>query len=111
MKLIWDWNYVWWVPLVIVYYGIYSWLSKQNNEIGGYWLWAAFIFGAICPFWVIISRLSKNLLFDGMLYDNLMFLTYIGTMVALGCGAKLMMHQWVGVGLIVVGSIMMRIGF
>ncbi len=102
-------HYLWWVPLTIVYYAVYSWLSKQNNEIGGHWLWIAFVFGAICPFWVIVSRISNRLLFDGMLYDNIMFLTYVSTLIFLGAHAKMSIHQWVGIGLVVIGSIMMRI--
>jgi hypothetical protein len=101
--------HIWWVPLVVVYYVVYSWLSKQNNDIGGKWLWMMFVWGAICPMWIIVSRISKNLLFDGMLYDNLMFLTYVGTMMYLGSHAKLAGHQWFGLGLVVFGSVLMRI--
>jgi len=94
-------NCIWWVPLVVVYYIVYSWLSKQNNEFGGKWLWIALIWGAICPMWIVVSRLSKNLLFDGMLYDNLMFLTYVCTMIFLGAHARLVIHQWFGLSLVV----------
>jgi hypothetical protein len=48
-------------------------------------------------------------MFDGMVYDNLMFLTYVFTMVALGAGHNLGTIQWCGVGLMVLGSVMMRV--
>jgi len=104
-----NWNYFWWVPSVIVYYVIYSWLAKQNNVQSGKWFWYMLIFGAITPFWLLVSAISNNLIFDGMLYDNIMFLTYVFTMVVLGCGAKFVPHQWLGVSLIVLGSIMLRV--
>jgi hypothetical protein len=72
-------------------------------------LWAAYIFGALCPFWIMVTRVSKNLLFDGMLYDNIMFLTYITTLIMLRAGDKFLLHHWVGLGLVVIGSILMRV--
>lgn len=101
--------YVFWVPCAVVYYVFYSWLAKQNNELGGGWSYAMFIFGALCPFWLIVSKYSRRLLFDGMLYDNVMFLTYVGTMVVLGAHGRLSCWQWVGVSLVVVGSVLMRV--
>lgn len=102
------WHYALWVPTVVVYYVGYSWLSKQNNDIGGKWFWFMFAYGAACPLWLIVSRISKNLLFDGVLYDNLMFLTYVGAMIFLGAHARMTAHQWVGLGLVVLGSVLLR---
>jgi len=103
------WHYALWIPAVIVYYTIYSWISKQNNDVGDNWFWVMFIYGAMCPFWVIVSRVSKNILFDGMLYDNIMFLTYITTLIVLKSGDKFLPHHWIGLGLVVLGSVLMRI--
>ena len=104
-----QWNYLWWVPTVVIYYVGYSWFARQNNVFGGNWFWYMLIFGLLCPFWLIVSAISNNLIFDGMLYDNIMFLTYVFTMAILGCGAKFVPHQWLGVSLIVLGSIMLRV--
>lgn len=101
-------QHLWWIPSVIIYYFVYSWLSKQSNMFGGSWIWTAFIFGALCPFWIIVTRISKNLLFDGMLYDNIMFLTYVITMILLKEGRSFDIKQWVGLALIVVGSVLIR---
>jgi hypothetical protein len=101
---------VWWVPATVVCYFIYTWLAKQNNELGGKWFWIMYAYAvAICPLvWLVVSRISKNLLFDGMLFDNLLSLTYIITMIYLGAHAKLVFHQWIGIGLVIVGFILMR---
>lgn len=93
----------------MLYYAGFSWLSKQNNDFGGNWIYVLFLYSALCPMWVIVSRISKNILFDGMLYDNLMFLTYVGVMTCMGCGSKLVTHQWFGVILVIIGSMCMRI--
>jgi len=105
-----GWHYLWWFPVIITYYAIFSWMSKKSSDTQATsWAWGLWIYGGLCPWWVITARMSKNLLFDGMLYDNLMFLTYAVTLLALGAGSKFSIHQWVGLGLIVIGSVFMRI--
>jgi hypothetical protein len=113
-----TWHHAWWIPLSIIYYIGYGWLSKINHDHAttgmepwytSRYLWIMFAYGALCPFWLIISRVSKNILFDGMLYDNILFTTYIFTMIALGAGEKFTVHQWIGVALVALGSIMMRV--
>jgi len=103
-------HYLWWVPAVLIYYVAYAWMSKQNNVHGGKWLWIMLVFGAACPWWLIISRVSKRLLFDGMLYDNLMFLAFVVTMLVLSRHESSMpIYKYVGLGFVVAGSVMMRI--
>ena len=96
-------HYLWWIPTAIIYYIIFSWLSRQNNVLGGKWFWILFAFGAFCPIWLIVTRISKNLLFDGMLYDNIMFLTYALTMFYLGDAEKMTPLQWIGLTFVVGG--------
>ena len=100
--------YLWWVPCVILYYTIYAYFAYKNNTVGGHWFAYSFIYGALCPFWVIVSRVSKNILFDGIIYDNVMFLTYVLTMLYLGQAAHFAAHHWLGLGLVVLGSVMLR---
>lgn len=62
-----------------------------------------------CQWWILVSRVSNNLLFDGMLYDNIMFLTYVFTLLYLGAGDKFVLHQWAGLGMVIAGSVLLRI--
>lgn len=101
-------HYLWWIPCLIIYYAIYGWLAKQNNLYGGSWMWKTFVFGALCPFWLMVSRISKNLLFDGLLYNNIMHLTFIATMLLLKEGNTFETRHWIGLTFITLGSIMIR---
>lgn len=103
--------YTLWLPLTAIYYAVYTWMSKQNNDEGGNWWWIMYLFGAICPFWVIISRHSKNLYADGLVYDLVMFFSYVLTMAFLGGGAKFTGLQWGGLAFIVTGFVMIKSGF
>ena len=72
----------------------------------GMWLCSACIFA---PVWIVVTRVSKNLIFDGMLFDNLLFLSLAATLVFLGAARGFAVHQWVGLGLVVAGAVLMRI--
>ena len=104
-------HYIWWVPATIIFYAIFAWLSVKSNTLGGKWPWILYAYGAAIPVWVIVSTFSKRLLFDGMLYDNLMFLSYALTVIYLGAHTSMGVAQWCGVGLVVAGSILMRTNF
>jgi len=104
-----NYHYLLWIPSLVVYYAIYYWISKQNNERAGAWFWYVYIFGAACPIWAWVCCFSKNILFDGMLYDIVMFVTFFVTMALLGAGERFALHQWVGTYLVLVGFVMMRI--
>lgn len=100
--------YISWISLIIVFYIFYTYVSHQNNLHGGKWMWILLLLG-IFPGWVIISRYSKNLMFDGMLYDVIMFLTYavfIGFLT--GQFLKFNWSQWIGFIMILTGFILMR---
>lgn len=103
--------YLFWVPGIIIYYAIFYWLTKKNNDTGGWWMWATYIFGALCPFWIYMTRYSKNLILDGFLYDIIMFFTFVITMSVLGAADKFTSHQWLGVGLVAAGFLLIRAGW
>lgn len=71
-------HYYWWPLCVVLLYGIHAYASfynKGNTDWKSFLtVWGIGIF--ITPLWPIISRVSKNLMFDGMLFDILIFITY-----------------------------------
>ena len=98
-----------WIPLTVAYYGFYAYLSRQSNTFGGNWSLLMFITGAVCPLWLIISRSTKNLLFDGILYDTLMFLAFVLTLIVLGEGSKWGIIQYSGLFLVITGLVLLKI--
>jgi hypothetical protein len=112
-----DLHYLWWIPAVIIYYTIYYWLSVKvnvgtdelTNEKGLSWFWIMAIYGALCPLWLIVSVISKRLFVDGIIFDQLMLVTYYATMICLGQGINFSVIQWIGVGFLFVGGVLMRL--
>ena len=71
-------------------------------------LWL-YLCGALSPFWVIVSRLSTNLLFDGALYDILMCITFIIGMIIFGTGKGFTAMQWAGLTISMLGLVLMKV--
>jgi len=107
-------HYLIWVPALIIYIFFYGWLSIKNNQYADIvwyqskWFWICFVYGAICPFWVFISRTSKNLIFDGMLYDVLLFVTFVCAMIFFGKAESFNRYQWIGVLLVTAGFFLLH---
>lgn len=109
------WHYLWWIPSVFIFYVIYYAISIRINQNPIYpwykdnWLIFLFIYGALCPFWVIVSRTSQRIFIDGILYDQVMLLSYYITMIGYGQGIKFGWWQWIGIGFLFTGSVLIRI--
>ena len=77
--------YSWWIPVVVVLYAVCGVLSVQNAQHRGLWTLWVMLAGWV-PLWALVSRYSKNLLFDGALYDCLMLLSYLVAVTVCGGG-------------------------
>ena len=99
-----------WIPLLVVLSVLGAYLSKLNSENAGWRYGIAMYLVGMVPIWVVVSKFSRNLLFDGMLFDTLLFVTYALTFCALGVGATFTPLQWFGCALMAVGGILLRVG-
>ena len=106
-----NYHYLWWPLVAIIYYATYTYVSKQVNTIGGKWMIVSYVMGICFPLWLIVSRVQKNILFDGMLYDNILTLTYIATMIYLGEANSFGSMQWAGLILVIIGSVLIKIQY
>lgn len=65
--------------------------------------------GACFPLWAWVSRYSKNLMFDGMVFDLLMFLSYAVTFMVLEKNyVKFGLTNYIGFVLVVAGMVMIK---
>ncbi len=100
--------YLIWVPLAFFFYFFETWLIVKSNTLGGRWFWYAMI-PCCFPLWLLISRYSKDLLFDGMVYDVMIFL---GCALAAGYFTgkffTFTWTQWVGLALFCIGLFLVK---
>lgn len=99
----------WWIPLAIIMYSSYAYLTKQNNlHQTSFWFWLMWAVGAI-PLWNFVSRKSTQILIDGFIYDIIIISAYVGTLILLGEAKAFVPHQWLGLVLCLVGLILMKL--
>lgn len=104
----------WWTIPLFFWYAAYGIASKINQDAGqdGEWSWKWFgimmIFG-LCPLWAIISRYSKNLIYDGMIYDLIILIGVYGGMVLMGAGQNFSTPQWIGTIFVLVGLVIIKV--
>lgn len=103
--------YFWVVPACSIFFIALSFFYVKNNEVHTPLVfWSYTIFRAL-PLLPIISRMSKNPLFDAMLYDILMFIICaiaIGLMSKKGFPAMTTMNVG-GFALVCIGFVLMQI--
>ncbi len=101
-----NWFYLW-VPLLIVLHAIsckLSILNQNGSNQAAIWMW---IIGAL-PIWIAISRYSKSILFDAMLYDTLLVIIYtVG--IAYFDHKVLTPMNYVGISLMFAGLLMVKL--
>jgi len=101
-----SWFYIW-VPILIGLHAIACKLSIMNqngNNKAAIWMW---IIGVV-PIWIVVSRYSKSILFDAMLYDTLLVIVY--TIGIAYFGDKVLTPlNYVGIGLMFAGLVMVKL--
>jgi vacuolar-type H+-ATPase subunit I/STV1 len=100
-----------WIPLLILTSLIGSYCAKLSNtgvKYGSLYVFLCSLFGVLS--WIWVTKVSKNLVFDSILYDSIMVVTFTLGFVLLKCGTtEFGMINWAGLGLAVIGLIMMKL--
>lgn len=100
-------HYFWWIPGLFVICLYSAWLSVQVNKNPQSWLfWLMWVPVGLWPF---ISKLSKNLIFDGMLYDTLMCIFYATGFIIFGAGKDFTLINYIGMGVAVIGFFLIKL--
>lgn len=102
-------HYLWWPIATFLYYTGYGYFSQINNQNDGkytLWLWA---YGAACPLWAIISKITKNITFDAALYDALIvFCGFLGLWMA-GATKDFSFINYFGLIIVIFGIICLKL--
>lgn len=96
----------WWVPLVILFYVISSYLSVYAKEG---WKYVILLYLLQClGLWPLVAKYSKNLAADGLLFDVLILTSFYCTIWYMGQMQDFSITQWLGFGLALVGIFLMK---
>jgi len=95
------------IPAVIIAYMICAIMSYYNNTTKNNLLFIAIMIWGALPIWAFVSRYSKHLLFDGLLYDSLMTASFAITTIFL-TNAKFSLINITGILLVISGLILIK---
>lgn len=93
------------IPLTIVYSIVAAYFSYKLNS-GANVFWISYLLN-ILPIWTFWSLLSKNLLFDAILYDLILIICYSLTLIYF-TKQQLQNYNYFGLFLIFVGLIFLK---
>jgi hypothetical protein len=101
-----NWLLIWGIVFFLNCFGAY--INYLNNVRSGFFVWACVLSVISAPLFPLISKYSKNLIVDGLVYDVIIFFAYTFTLILLGCSKILNAHQWLGFVLTVIGFLLMK---
>lgn len=98
--------YFLWIPLAIFFNVFQAWLSTKvaGDKMFFYFLW---LWGAL-PMWAFVSKYSKNLFFDALLYDSILVVSFSMSLLVF-TGTILKPINIVGLFLLLLALILIKI--
>jgi len=100
-------HYLWWIPASIVLYISLAWLSVKSQEFGGVYFWILALMPV--PLWAAVTRVSENLIIDGIIYDIILLLSFMVGFIIFGVASGFSTHQYVGLVIAIFGIVLMKI--
>ena len=101
-------HYLWWIPALVSTIFFMSWLSCKSDES---WRWFIYLFivGAVFQIWPWVARLTKNIVFDALLYDALAVFAWTAGLIYWS-GDKFSVIQWIGAVIVAIGLALIQKG-
>jgi hypothetical protein len=100
-----------WIFVLIIVSCAGAYCSKFSNDNNSYSSIPILITGIFnLLIWIWVTKVSKNLLFDSVLYDSILCITYVGVFILLKCGTSSFdITNWIGLIMVVGGLILMKV--
>ena len=96
-----------WVPLILCHYAFVAYLSFRAQELGTWQSYGIIWLMGLAPYWILVTRFSKNLVLDGFVYDFAVASGWaIGVAILKGSGFG--QTQWIGIALMFSGILIFR---
>jgi hypothetical protein len=101
--------YLIWITYACVLYSTYAFTSVRVNDSPSLWGVGILLLIGACGPWPVIAIFSKNVVFDSLLLDVIIYLAFYVTCVSLGAAAGFTLTQWIGVIVMSTGIAMVKI--
>ena len=95
-----------WMIAVGVVCSAQAYFSHLNNQHGGKYAIFLYMCG-LFPIWTMVSRYSKNLVFDGIFYDIIVTISFALALIFFS-GQTFKPINWLGLAIIIFGLILIK---
>ena len=102
------WKYVLWISCTLVYNFFVCFASVKLNGKSFFGNYLAMLFCGLIPTWSLVAYFSKNLIFDGLLFDMILVISSVIFFSLLGKAHNFTFYNWIGVTMAVIGLILAR---
>ncbi len=99
--------YITWIVSEILVVGFSAWLSYKTNLNSKFFV-AIYLFSLV-QVWPFVAKFSKNLLFDAVLYDLILIITYTSVLIYF-TKTDLKIINYIGLGLLFLGMLLFKKG-
>jgi len=100
--------YLWVVLVILVYVGSAYTTNKLNITKNNIWLYLNWLFSSL-PIWPLVAKHSTSLVFDGMLFDIILIISYtIAILILTRSFDSMRLINYMGIIFIIVGLIMFK---
>lgn len=103
-----NYTYFLWVPLTLVYNFIVCWIAVKYNQVSFMKGYIYLILFSFIPTWSLCSYYSKNLIFDGMLFNLIVIISSPIFMIMLGQNKNFTWINYVGIVVTIVGLYLIK---
>lgn len=100
--------YFLWIPLTLCFNFLVCWISIRYNQVSFFKGYILFVLISWIPTWSMASYFSKNLIFDGMLYNTIMIVSAPLIMMYLGQTKTFSTVNYVGIVLTIIGLCLIK---
>ena len=100
-----------WISITMILCVFWGYMTMKANAPDSSWNWVVGLyFVNLLSVWPLIARYSKDVIFDGLLYDVVIFFVFYGTVMAFGATARFTAWQWAGTGVVIIGFLILKLG-
>ena len=99
--------YLLWIPVLTAIHLTGAWLSISNNagdNRAALYMWLL----GLLPLWAVVSRYTKNILFDAMLYDTITTMVFSVGIIYFG-HKTLSTTNMLGVAIVLFGLVLVKL--
>lgn len=97
------------IPLTIIDGIAMSYFSLQSSLTQNWWMFIGLIFINIAPIWAFISKYSKNIVFDELLFVVTLTASELITVSLLKANSGFSTANWTGMIIAFVGFVLMKL--